>query len=125
MLPIADPIEAQAVVRFGRGTASLSMPVKLEVPISLKVSATGNERVVERTATYTEIELPVRVAANLGWSLTVALGATSDAGPVLLRSGDGEWLELVSTLPRAAVMSAEPANSIEVKLRLRVPAGMG
>lgn len=123
-LAIAAPIDGQAVVRFGRGSASLSLPVQLEVPVSLKVSAAGSERVVERTATYTELELPVRIAANLGWSLTVTLGATSELGPVLLRSADGDWLELGSTVPRTAIRSAEPANAIEVRIRLRVPAGM-
>src|SRR5688572_25386383 len=98
------------------------MPVRLDVPISLKVSPAGPERIVERAATYTEIELPVRVAANLGWTLTLALGANHDLGPVLLFA-DGEWRELASAVPRAAITSRDPANAVEVKLRIRLPAG--
>lgn len=121
MFPTAS--SAQQVVRLGRGSTSLEIPVRLEMPVQLKVSATAAERVVERTATYTEVELPVTVAANVGWTLTVAIGSASEIGPVLLRSADGEWVELGTSAPRAAVSGREPANAVEVKLRFRLPSG--
>jgi hypothetical protein len=114
---------SQAVARFGRGAASLEIPVQLTIPVQLKASATAGERVVEQTPTYTEVELPVTVAANVGWVLNVAIGSASDLGPVLVRSADGEWLELGASSPRAAFSSHEPANAFGVRLRLRLPRG--
>ena len=124
LLSNASPVEAQALVRFGRGSASLALPVTLEVPILLKVAAAGGERVVGHTGTSTEIELPVRVDANLGWSLTVALGAASELGPVLIRSVNGEWVELRIADPRTVLTGNDPVSAVEVRVRLRLPAGM-
>lgn len=116
--------ETQAVVRFGRGSATLELPVHLTVPVRLTVDAAGAERVVGQTPSFTEVELPIRVAANLAWTLTVALGATSDLGPVLVRTVAGDWVALSATSPSAAVTGWDATNPIEVKVRLRLPAGM-
>jgi hypothetical protein len=120
----SSEIGAQVVTRFGHGSASLAMPVTLQIPVRLMVSPAGSERVIQRTATYSEVDLPVRVAANLGWSLTVALGAATDVGPVLIRTADGGWVDLGSTDARTVERSSEPANALEVRIRLRLPAGM-
>ena len=122
LVPVAA--DTQAVVRFGRGSASLELPAQLTVPVRLTVTPAGAERIVGQTPSFTEVELPVRVAANLAWTLTVALGTETELGPVLVRTPEGDWEEVGTTMSNAAITGSDATNPIEVKVRLRLPAGV-
>lgn len=123
LLAAAPTVGAQAVVRFGRGSATMVLPVHLTVPTRLSVRATGTERLVEHSASYTEVDLPLTVAANLAWTLRVALPEPRDGDAVLVRSTDGEWRAL-GTQEIAVRRGDDATEPHEVLVRLRLPAGV-
>jgi hypothetical protein len=122
---LATPVAvgAQAVVRFGSASATMVMPVHLSIPTRLSVTAAGDERIVERTSGYTEIDLPVRVAANLAWTLRVSLPEPREGDTVLVRTAEGDWSALGATdiAVRRGDQATEPH---EVLVRLRLPVGV-
>lgn len=113
---------AQVIARVG-GTASIELPVQMTVPVRVLVTPAGPERVVRSTSAYTDVDLPVRVAANIAWRLTVAVPGDTEAS-VLVLAESGEWTELGSR-PIPLRTGGEPTEPTQVMIRFRVPAGAG
>lgn len=99
------------------------LPVRLNIPARLSVAAAGPERVVERTPEFTEVVVPVVVAANLSWTLRASLPVERTAEPVRVLAEDGAWRVLGE--PGIAVRAGEePMEPTEVLVRLRIPSGV-
>lgn len=111
---------AQAVARIDR--ASLVIPVQMTIAPRLLLVSAGPAQVVGRTADGVEIELPFRVAANVAWSVSVALPRADSAvvGAVVL-TDRGLWRPLAKGVDVRVIGRREPSEPSIIKLRVRLP----
>lgn len=116
---------AQAVVKVGRGTAGLNLRASLAVGYQMKVRQAEPARVVTRSATSTEVELPVTAASNASWTLSVA-NPTSNAATakgIEVLDANGTWRDLANGSTTAVYSSTTPTNGHPVMVRLRLAPG--
>ena len=100
----------------------MELPVRLTVPTRLSVGVAGTERLITETGQFTEVDLPVRVAANIAWTLRIALPEEHEEQTVLARDAAGAWRPLTSQ-PLAVRGADDATDHTEVLVRLRLPAG--
>ena len=117
---LAPAARAQAVARIDR--ASLVIPVQMTIAPRLLLVSAGPAQVVAKTADGIEIELPFRVAANVAWSVSVALphmgnGVTGAAA----QTERGAWRPLVQGAEVRVIARREPSEPTIIKLRVRIP----
>jgi len=115
-------LHAQAVVRVGR--ADLQIPVRMTIGVRLTVSPSGPPVSVGSGPGYTELEIPLGVAANTSWTLSLSLpdGATQ-ASVIAVRDASGTWVVPAGAQPVALVRRSEPTNPVDVRLRIRLAQG--
>lgn len=116
---------AQAVVKVGSGSARLDLRASLTVGYQMKVRQAQPARVVTRSATSTEVELPVTAASNASWTLSVANPAanTATAQGIEVLDANGTWRDLAGGSTTAVYSSTTPTNGHPVIVRLRMAPG--
>jgi hypothetical protein len=114
---------AQAQVSsVGTGSARLNLNARLTVGYAMKVRQNLPARIVERTATATEVELPVTAASNANWTLSVSNQAAV-ASDIEILDANGTWRDLNEGSTAAVYASGQPTNGQPVMVRLRLAPG--
>ena len=118
--------EAGAQARVGIGKASLSIPVQMTIRPRLRLSAPAAPEVVERTTDVVELEFTFVVAANVDWSMTVALPADAAVHSTpTVRTATGAWAPLARGSELRVIGRMAPSNGELVRVRVRLPAAEG
>lgn len=117
---------AEAQARVGIGRTSVSIPVELTIRPRVRMSAAAAPQVVGRTADLVEMEFEFTVAANVDWSVTVALplDAELDGSPAV-RTETGGWAPLTSGAEIRVIGRMPPSNGALVRVRVRLPPASG
>jgi len=118
----AAGLGAQTAVA-GTGNARLALQTKLRVGYHLKVRQDGPARVLARTSTRVEAELPVTAASNGDWALSVALPVAAEQSAIEVLDGTGQWRILGSGESVAVLTNGQPTNGQPVTIQLRLPPG--
>ena len=117
---------AEAQARVGIGRTSLSIPIQMTIRPRLRLSAAAAPQVVGRTADLVELEFAFTVAANVDWSVTVALPADAAlSGSPTVRTETGEWAPLTSGAEIRVIGRMAPSNGAIVRIRVRLPSSAG
>ena len=112
---------AEAQARVGIGRTSISIPVQMTIRPRLRMSAAAAPQVVGRTADLVEMEFEFTVAANVDWSVTVALplDAVLDGSPTV-RTETGVWAPLTSGAEIRVTGRMPPSNGAVIRVRVRL-----
>ncbi len=126
-LLLAGPVGlAEGQSRAGIGRTSLSIPVQMTIRPHLQMSAAAAPQVVGRTADLVEMEFEFTVAANVDWSVTVALPADATPfGSPTVRTEAGEWAPLRSGAEIRVIGRMAPSNGTVVRVRVRLRSSAG
>lgn len=120
LAPLTDA-GAQSV-RAGSGRTSLNVSASVSIPIRLKAEQAGAALIVGEDAKFTTVDVPVRVAANMLWSLQVSASQTEQ--PLQVLDARGTWVSLDATQPVRVLDRRAATNPALFNVRLRVPAGV-
>jgi len=114
-------VAAQGTTSLGTGSARISLSARLLVGYTMRVRQAQPARIVERTATATEVELPVTAASNANWTLSVANQPGSP--DIEIFDANGTWRDLDGGSTVAVYASGQPTNGHPVAVRLRLAPG--
>lgn len=113
------------VVRAGAGSVSAALDLRLTIPTRLHARQLGPAEVAPRArgARFTEVAVPVEAAANVEWTLAIAVGEPGAAhGLVEVLCEDGDWRALSVRAAGSPVVVARgaPTNPRPIVVRLRL-----
>lgn len=115
--------QAEAQARTGIGRTSLTIPVQMTIRPRLRLSSAAAPEVVSRTADAVEMEFAFVVAANVDWTVTVALPADAAVhGSPSVRTETGAWAPLASGAEIRVIGRMAPSDGTVIRVRVRLAA---
>lgn len=110
-------------VRPGVGHASLRIAANASVPVRLEAEQAGAPVVVSGDADFITVDVPVRVAANMSWTLAVSAAPAQAAAPLHVLDAHGTWVPFVASDPVSVLDRRDATNPRTFNIRVRLPAG--
>ena len=96
----------------------------LSLGLRLRVAPSGPELIVTAGREFREIELPLTVAANVPWSLSIALPDGEEEPAVLAARDDtGEWRSTRNGGGVRVISHGKPTDPTEIRVRVRLASG--